>query len=95
MSRLLFRSALALAIMVAAAPASADPLTRADCDRMADTLRDIAEVTAEHRVMLTAYGATPMDREVARAERMMTVYRDLVDQYVGSGCGRLGPIRRD
>ena len=95
MSRLLFSAAVALSVTLGAGPAGADPLTRGDCDRMADTLRQIAAVTAEHRVLLTAYGATPMDREVARAERMMSVYRDLVDDYVASGCGRLTSLRRD
>ncbi len=95
MSRLPLLSIAALAVALAASPADADPLTRADCDRMADTLREIAEVTAGHRMLLTSYGSTPMDREVARAQRMMAVYGDLVDQYVASGCGRLESIRRD
>ena len=95
MSRLQLCCIAAFGLALAASPASADPRTRADCDRMAETLREVAEITAGHRMMLTAYGSTPMDREVARAERMMTVYGDLVDQYVSFGCGRLESIRRD
>ena len=95
MLRLFVSGLVVLMIAFGGSTAAAQGLTRADCDQVAETLRDMAVVTARHRVMLTAYGTTGLDREMARAERMMALYRELMDSYADMGCGRILPIPRD
>lgn len=96
MPRPLVLLAAAIGLTLASLNATAQTLTRDDCDRMAEALRQMATVAAQHRLLLAAHGNTqPMQSTVDRAERMMNLYRELVGEYAELGCGRLLPIARD